>query len=84
VGRLSHPDAPEQKASGLVSISPLFSLDSVLIYAQPVYAPSAIVARGYAHKFRFLPENPGYVVVSKYCRLLVTDIPEPFKGFLEV
>ncbi|KIK52848.1 hypothetical protein GYMLUDRAFT_49694 [Collybiopsis luxurians FD-317 M1] len=42
LGRVSHPDAPEQKASGL-----------------PVYAPSAIAARG--GKFRFLPGNPGYV-----------------------
>ncbi|KAG7441376.1 FMN-linked oxidoreductase [Guyanagaster necrorhizus] len=42
VGRVSHPDAPEQIASG-----------------QPVYAPSAISARG--GKFRFLPGEPGYV-----------------------
>jgi 2,4-dienoyl-CoA reductase-like NADH-dependent reductase (Old Yellow Enzyme family) len=45
VGRLAHPDAPEQKASGA-----------------PVYAPSAIVARGYTRKFRFLPGTPGYVM----------------------
>ncbi|KAK0229946.1 FMN-linked oxidoreductase [Armillaria nabsnona] len=42
LGRVSHPDAPEQIASG-----------------QPVYAPSAIAARG--GKFRFLPGEPGYV-----------------------
>ncbi|KAH7930067.1 FMN-linked oxidoreductase [Leucogyrophana mollusca] len=42
LGRVNHPDAPEQKASG-----------------QPVYAPSAIAARG--GKFRFLPGQPGYV-----------------------
>ncbi|KAG2344591.1 FMN-linked oxidoreductase [Suillus weaverae] len=42
LGRVSHPDAPEQKASGM-----------------PVYAPSAIAARG--GKFRFLPGQPGYV-----------------------
>lgn len=44
VGRLSHPDAPEQKASG-----------------NPVYGPSAIAARGYPGKFRFLHGKPGYV-----------------------
>ncbi|KAK0462033.1 uncharacterized protein EV420DRAFT_1619413 [Desarmillaria tabescens] len=42
IGRVSHPDAPEQIASGL-----------------PVYAPSAISARG--GKFRFLLGQPGYV-----------------------
>ncbi|KAJ7718637.1 hypothetical protein B0H16DRAFT_421664 [Mycena metata] len=42
VGRISHPDAPEQIAAGI-----------------PVYAPSAISARG--GKFRFLPGAPGYV-----------------------
>jgi len=42
LGRVSHPDAPEQKASGT-----------------PVYAPSAIAARG--GQFRFLPGRPGYV-----------------------
>ncbi|KIK65905.1 hypothetical protein GYMLUDRAFT_193181 [Collybiopsis luxurians FD-317 M1] len=41
-GRVSHPEAPEQIASG-----------------RPVYAPSAISARG--GKFRFLPGAPGYV-----------------------
>ncbi|KAK0460573.1 uncharacterized protein EV420DRAFT_1671131 [Desarmillaria tabescens] len=41
-GRISHPDAPEQIASGL-----------------PVYAPSAISARG--GKFCFLPGEPGYI-----------------------
>ena len=30
---------------------------------KPVYAPSAIPARG--GKFRFLPGTPGYVTVSK-------------------
>lgn len=29
-----------------------------------MYAPSAIVARGYTRKFRFLPGAPGYVTVS--------------------
>ncbi|KAE9400819.1 FMN-linked oxidoreductase [Gymnopus androsaceus JB14] len=42
LGRVSHPDAPEQIASGV-----------------PVYAPSAIAARG--GNFRFLPGEPGYV-----------------------
>ncbi|KAG7445332.1 FMN-linked oxidoreductase [Guyanagaster necrorhizus] len=42
IGRASHPDAPEQIASG-----------------QPVYAPSAISARG--GKFHFLSGSPGYV-----------------------
>lgn len=42
LGRVNHPDAPQQKASGV-----------------PVYAPSAIAARG--GKFRFLPGQPGYV-----------------------
>ncbi|KAF5335601.1 hypothetical protein D9758_017266 [Tetrapyrgos nigripes] len=43
-GRISHPDAPEQIASG-----------------EPVYAPSAIAARG--GKFRHIPGKPdtGYV-----------------------
>ncbi|TEB12332.1 flavo protein NADH-dependent oxidoreductase [Coprinellus micaceus] len=42
LGRVSHPDAPQQKLAGV-----------------PVYAPSAISARG--GKFRFLPSHPGYV-----------------------
>ncbi|KAJ6448343.1 flavoprotein NADH-dependent oxidoreductase [Mycena sanguinolenta] len=42
LGRIAHPDAPEQIAAGV-----------------PVYAPSAISARG--GKFRFLPGQPGYV-----------------------
>jgi len=42
LGRVNHPDAPEQKAAGV-----------------PVYAPSAISARG--GKFRFIPGVPGYV-----------------------
>ncbi|KIJ23425.1 hypothetical protein M422DRAFT_231647 [Sphaerobolus stellatus SS14] len=41
-GRVSHPDMPEQIASG-----------------QPIWAPSAIAARG--GKFRTLPGVPGYV-----------------------
>ncbi|KAE9397979.1 FMN-linked oxidoreductase [Gymnopus androsaceus JB14] len=52
VGRVAHPDAPEQKASG-----------------KPVYAPSAIAARG--GKFRFLPDVPGYVTP--------TEIDDPTK-----
>ncbi|KAJ6626993.1 FMN-linked oxidoreductase [Mycena sp. CBHHK59/15] len=50
LGRISHPDAPEQIAAG-----------------EPVYAPSAISARG--GKFRFLPGKPGYVTP--------TEIPDP-------
>ncbi|KAJ7879080.1 hypothetical protein B0H14DRAFT_2710482 [Mycena olivaceomarginata] len=46
LGRLSHPDAPEQIAAG-----------------EPVYAPSAISARG--GKFRFLPGEPGYVTPTE-------------------
>ncbi|KAJ7480087.1 hypothetical protein B0H11DRAFT_2026480 [Mycena galericulata] len=46
VGRVNHPDAPEQIAAG-----------------EPVYAPSAISARG--GKFRFLPGIPGYVTPTK-------------------
>lgn len=42
VGRVAHPDAPEQKLAGT-----------------PVYAPSAIAARG--GKFRHIPGIPGYV-----------------------
>ncbi|KAG5646395.1 hypothetical protein DXG03_003718 [Asterophora parasitica] len=42
VGRVAHPDAPEQKLAGT-----------------PVYAPSAIAARG--GKFRHIPGTPGYV-----------------------
>ncbi|KAJ6496173.1 flavoprotein NADH-dependent oxidoreductase [Mycena sanguinolenta] len=42
LGRIAHPDAPEQITAGV-----------------PVYAPSAISARG--GKFRFLPGQPGYV-----------------------
>ena len=45
VGRVAHPDMPEQKAAGT-----------------PVYAPSAIAAKG--GKFRQLPGEPGYVTVS--------------------
>ncbi|KAJ7851976.1 hypothetical protein B0H13DRAFT_41846 [Mycena leptocephala] len=50
LGRVSHPDAPQQVAAGV-----------------PVYAPSAIAARG--GKFRFLPGSPGYVTP--------TEIPDP-------
>ncbi|RXW15601.1 hypothetical protein EST38_g10254 [Candolleomyces aberdarensis] len=50
VGRVGHPDAPEQKLAGT-----------------PVYAPSAISARG--GSFRFLPGNPGYVTP--------TEVPDP-------
>ncbi|KAF7294732.1 Oxidored-FMN domain-containing protein [Mycena indigotica] len=50
LGRVSHPDAPEQIAAG-----------------EPVYAPSAISARG--GKFRFLPGKPGYVKP--------TELPDP-------
>ncbi|KAF8968284.1 flavoprotein NADH-dependent oxidoreductase [Flammula alnicola] len=42
VGRVAHPDAPEQKLAGI-----------------PVYAPSAISARG--GNFRHIPGTPGYV-----------------------
>ncbi|KAJ7702265.1 hypothetical protein B0H17DRAFT_1043447 [Mycena rosella] len=50
LGRVSHPEAPQQIAAGV-----------------PVYAPSAIPARG--GKFRFLPGRPGYVTP--------TEIPDP-------
>jgi len=50
LGRVSHPDAPEQIASGT-----------------PVYAPSAISARG--GKFRFILGVPGYVTP--------TELPDP-------
>jgi len=50
LGRVNHPDAPEQIAAG-----------------EPVYAPSAISARG--GKFRFLPGVPGYVQP--------TEVPDP-------
>ncbi|KAJ7273099.1 flavoprotein NADH-dependent oxidoreductase [Mycena rebaudengoi] len=50
LGRVSHPEAPQQLAAGV-----------------PVYAPSAISARG--GKFRFLPGAPGYVTP--------TEIPDP-------
>ncbi|KAK7035738.1 Artemisinic aldehyde Delta(11(13)) reductase [Favolaschia claudopus] len=50
LGRVSHPQAPEQIAAGV-----------------PVYAPSAISARG--GKFRFLPGSPGYVTP--------TELPDP-------
>ncbi|KAJ7490996.1 flavoprotein NADH-dependent oxidoreductase [Mycena latifolia] len=46
LGRVSHPEAPEQIAAGV-----------------PVYAPSAISARG--GKFRFLPGMPGYVTPTE-------------------
>ncbi|KAK2467211.1 hypothetical protein APHAL10511_000760 [Amanita phalloides] len=51
LGRVSHPEAPEQKLAGV-----------------PVYAPSAIAARG--GKFRFLPGVPGYVTP--------TELPDPW------
>ncbi|KAK0197101.1 hypothetical protein F5146DRAFT_28636 [Armillaria mellea] len=56
LGRVSHPDAPEQIASG-----------------EPVYAPSAISARG--GKFRHLPGQPGYVTPTavKDPRVLITQ-----------
>ncbi|KAJ7139514.1 hypothetical protein C8R44DRAFT_939379 [Mycena epipterygia] len=50
LGRSSHPDAPEQLTAGQATHHRL----------QPVYAPSAIPARG-AGKFRFLPGAPGFV-----------------------
>ncbi|KAF7364076.1 Artemisinic aldehyde Delta(11(13)) reductase [Mycena sanguinolenta] len=46
LGRIAHPDTPEQIAAGV-----------------PVYAPSAISARG--GKFRFLPGQPGYVAPTE-------------------
>ncbi|KAJ7491153.1 flavoprotein NADH-dependent oxidoreductase [Mycena latifolia] len=46
LGRVSHPEAPEQLAAGV-----------------PVYAPSALSARG--GKFRFLPGAPGYVTPTE-------------------
>ncbi|KAJ7684487.1 hypothetical protein DFH06DRAFT_1073183 [Mycena polygramma] len=50
LGRINHPEAPEQIASG-----------------EPVYAPSAIAARG--GKFIYLPGAPGYVTP--------TEVPDP-------
>ncbi|KAJ6631414.1 hypothetical protein B0H10DRAFT_2172359 [Mycena sp. CBHHK59/15] len=50
LGRINHPDAPEQIAAGV-----------------PVYAPSAISARG--GKFRHIPGSPGYVTP--------TELPDP-------
>ncbi|KAJ7138182.1 flavoprotein NADH-dependent oxidoreductase [Mycena epipterygia] len=50
LGRVSHPDAPQQITAGV-----------------PVYAPSAIAARG--GKFRFIAGSPGYVEP--------TEIPDP-------
>ncbi|KAF8921299.1 flavoprotein NADH-dependent oxidoreductase [Mucidula mucida] len=52
LGRVSHPNAPEQIAAGV-----------------PVYAPSALAARG--GKFRFLEGEPGYVTP--------TAIDDPWK-----
>ncbi|KZP02674.1 FMN-linked oxidoreductase [Athelia psychrophila] len=52
VGRLSHPDAPEQKASG----NPVYGPSAIAARGYP-----GIVARGYPEKFRFLPGKPGYV-----------------------
>ncbi|KAF8911322.1 hypothetical protein CPB85DRAFT_1375880 [Mucidula mucida] len=52
VGRVAHPNAPEQIAAGV-----------------PVYAPSALAARG--GKFRFLEGEPGYVTP--------TAIDDPWK-----
>ncbi|KAG7091779.1 hypothetical protein E1B28_008181 [Marasmius oreades] len=46
VGRVAHPDAPEQKKTG-----------------EPVYAPSAISARG--GKFRFIDGQPGYTTPTE-------------------
>ncbi|KAH9478464.1 N-ethylmaleimide reductase [Psilocybe cubensis] len=56
VGRVAHPDAPEQKLAGT-----------------PIYAPSAIAARG--GKYRFLPGEPGNVTP--------TEIDDP-KQFIEL
>ena len=65
MGRVAHPDAREQKESGRVSRSGVAVLSRSIIsfYFQPVYAPSAIAARG--GKFRFLDGAPGYVTVSE-------------------
>lgn len=49
-----------------------------------MYAPSAVTARGYTHKFRFLPGNPGYEMVSRNYRRLVTHTSKLCRGFLEV
>ncbi|TFK18207.1 flavo protein NADH-dependent oxidoreductase [Coprinopsis marcescibilis] len=46
LGRVSHPEAPQQKLAGT-----------------PVYAPSAISARG--GKFRFIPGQPGYTTPTE-------------------
>ncbi|THU82830.1 FMN-linked oxidoreductase [Dendrothele bispora CBS 962.96] len=54
LGRVAHPEAPEQIASG-----------------QPVYAPSAIAARG--GKFRHIPGKPNATYVTP------TEIDDPKK-----
>ncbi|KAK2459471.1 hypothetical protein APHAL10511_008505 [Amanita phalloides] len=69
LGRVSHPEAPEQKSAGVVSADQVdvFFADIVGVH-KPVYAPSAIAARG--GKFRFLPCVPGYVTP--------TELPDPW------
>ena len=76
VGRISHPDAPEQKLAGVVGILTLCCLTNELSFIsnlQPVYAPSAVSARG--GKFRFLPGAPGYVTVGKITLLYCLGYP---------
>ncbi|SJL18119.1 uncharacterized protein ARMOST_21691 [Armillaria ostoyae] len=62
-GRLSHPNAPKQIASG-----------------QPVYAPSAIVARG--GQFRFLAGQPGYITPTAIAdpHTLLSQDPRHVRG----
>ncbi|KAJ7771916.1 flavoprotein NADH-dependent oxidoreductase [Mycena maculata] len=55
LGRANHPDAPEQIKAGEAS--------PTREYSGPVYAPSALSARG--GKFRFLPGAPGYVTPTE-------------------
>ncbi|KAG6867652.1 hypothetical protein C0993_012707 [Termitomyces sp. T159_Od127] len=61
VGRVAHPEAPEQKLAGTVSREIDLPAEPLLIILspQPVYGPSAIAARG--GKFRHIPGTPGYV-----------------------
>ncbi|KAJ7221750.1 flavoprotein NADH-dependent oxidoreductase [Mycena pura] len=67
IGRVNHPDAPEQIAAGEVGHIQSPSVLSSDCLWKPVYAPSAISARG--GKFRFLPGHPGYVQP--------TEVPDP-------
>jgi 2,4-dienoyl-CoA reductase-like NADH-dependent reductase (Old Yellow Enzyme family) len=68
VGRLSHPDMPEQggKVCQCLASFSRCALKS-FFQLQPVVGPSAIAAHS-GKKFRLLPGQPGYVKVR--CALL--------------